>query len=465
MNEQPFRKVDAMPTAASTLAKFASNLSFDAISQETIDFSKMIVLDAVGALLAASQSKYPTGEILATFAKTTGGVEESTVIGKGFKSSCVHAALVNGTMGYACDIEPHHVEAITHTPAIMVPASLAVGEREGATGAEFLLAVILGIDVACRVSLALDARKLYARGFHPTAIAGSFGAAVAAGRLLGLRPERFQIALGLAGNQTAGLLSWKQDDTETSRPFNPGIAARNGVTAALLASMGFGGPPEIFEGHYHIFGAYSDGVPNLEPLTSELGKRFTITEHAFKLYACCSFLHPGLDAFLRILDEESLPSQEIDSIVLRFPAAGAYLIDGLDLRSHSAQYVFAVAASRRGVRFDDILNDRSSEPEIARLIDRVKVVGDAELDRDFPDRYTSIVEVGTTGGRHFSDRVVHAKGTPENPLTWDEVVEKFRALTESVIAGPAAGEIVNVVRKIESLADVRQLGDRLRSPT
>ena len=366
-------------------------------------------------------------------------------------------------MGYACDIEPHHVEAITHTPAIMVPVSLAVGEREGASGTGFLLAMILGIDVACRVSLALDARKLYARGFHPTAIAGSFGAAIAAGRLLNLDPERFRIAFGLAGNQTAGLLSWKQDDTETSRPFNPGIAARNGVTAALLASMGFGGPPDIFEGHYHAFGAYSDGEPTLGPLMVGLGKRFAITEHAFKLYACCSFLHPGLDAFLRILEEEILSSQEIDAIALRFPAAGAYLIDGLDLRSHSAQYVFAVAASRRGVAFDDILNDRASEPEIARLIERVTVVGDTELDRDFPDRYTSIVEVKTADGRRFSGRVVHAKGTPENPLTWDEVVEKFHALTESVLAKAVAEEIVNAVREIESLSNIGQLGDRLRT--
>ena len=227
--------------------------------------------------------------------------------------------------------------------------------------------------------------------------------------------------------------------------------------------MGFGGPPEIFEGHYHIFGAYSDSKSNREPLIRELGERFAIAEHAFKLYACCSFLHPGLDAFLQILDEESLSSQEINSIVLRFPAAGAYLIDGLDLRSHSAQYVFAVAASRRSVQFDDILNDRSSEPEIARLIECVKVVGDTALDRDFPDRYTSIVEVKTTDGRRFSGRVTHAKGTPENPLTWDEVVEKFHALTEPVITGSVASEIVNAVHKIESLTNVRQLGDRLRS--
>jgi 2-methylcitrate dehydratase PrpD len=452
-----------VPTTAFTLAQFASDLSFEAVPKKTIDFSKMIVLDAVGALLAASQPKYPAGEILAAFAKTVGGAEEASVIGKGFKSSCVHAALVNGTMGYACDIEPHHVEAITHTPAIMIPASLAVGEREGATGAEFLLAVILGIDIACRVSLALDARKLYARGFHPTAIAGSFGAAVTAGRLFGLRPERLQIALGLAGNQTSGLLSWKQDGTETSRPFNPGIAARNGVTAALLASMGFGGPPEIFEGHYHIFDAYSDGVLNLEPLTSELGKRFAITEHAFKLYACCSFLHPGLDAFLRILTDEQLAMSDIAAVTLRFPSAGAYLIDGLDLRSHSAQYVFAIAASRRGVMFDDILNDRRSEAGISRFIERVQVVSDPELDRDFPDCYTSIVEVDTKDGRRFSNRVVYAKGTPENPLTWDDVVEKFLLLTAPFVADSAARKIIDLIREIESLSNVRKLADRLRS--
>jgi 2-methylcitrate dehydratase PrpD len=453
---------DNVRNPTSTLAKFASDLTFDKVPAETVAFSKRIVLDTTGALLAASSPQYPAGEILSEFIKRLGGVEESTVIGKGFKSSCVHAALVNATMGYFCDMEPHHVEAITHTPAVIVPTCLAVGEREQVSGAEFLLSVILGVDVACRVSLALDARKLYARGFHPTAIAGSFGAAVAAGRLLGLRQEALEIAIGLAGNQASGLLAWKQDHTETSRPFNPGIAARNGVTAALLARMGFGGPPDIFGGKYNVFDAYSDGVPNREALVADLGTRFAITEHAFKLYACCSFLHPGLDGFLRILTDEALSMQKIDQVTLRFPAAGAELIDGLELRSHSAQYVFAVAASRRRVLFDDILHDRRSEPAIADFIQRVTVVGDQVLDPDFPDRYTSIVEVKTTDGRRFKARVETAKGTPQNPLTRREVEEKFLALSRTVIDDATAKAITELVGNIEALPNIGELGDRLR---
>ena len=437
------------------IVNFASDISYSDVPPDVIEHTKLVLLDTLGAILAASNPKYPAGRIIAGFVRNIGGVEESTIIGQGFKSSCVNAALVNATFGYYCDIEAYDPEAVVHAAAAVVPTCLAVGEREKLDGKHLLLALILGIDVSCRVSLALNPRVLYKRGFHPSSIAGTIGAAVAAGHLLNLNVREYPVALGLAAQQTSGLLAWKEDFSENSRSLNCGIAARNGVTAALLARLGFGGPPDIFEGIYNIFRAYSrDSESNPDQLTRNLGADFFIMEHAFKRYSCCGFLHPGLDALLGIMDEHNLESGDIGAIILRFPKNGTELIDGTELRSHSAQYMFAIAALDRQVMIDDISYDRRSEPEINRLVKKVEVVGDEGLDVGYPEQYPSIVEITTTESKRFSKRVDYAAGTPQNPFTRDEIEKKFFELSGQALGESTKKAIRDLVRDIEQVKDV-----------
>jgi len=313
--------------------------------------AQTMVLDTIGALVRASSPRYPAGRILMEYARQQGGTPEASIVGGGFQTSCVQAALVNGTLGYYCDVEAHHPGAIIHGAAIVVPTALALAERQHASGTDFLAAVVLGIDVACRVAHAIDPTALYRRGMHPSAVAGSFGAAASAGRLLELDHERFRVAFGLTGTQASGLLAWETDPSEQSRPFNPGIAARNGTTAALLASFGYGGPPDIFRGHFNIFGAFSepqaDGTTGRpEELTRSLGDDYLIMGFAYKRYSCCAFLHPALDALLSILATHPLQPEEVTSIDLRFPTNGTKLIDNNPLKSHCAQYIMPIGRLR-----------------------------------------------------------------------------------------------------------------------
>src|SRR5262245_37723986 len=219
--------------------------------------ARLVLLDTLGAMRAAAAPRYPASRIVMEFVRRLGGTPESTLVGQGRRTSCLNAALANGTLAYYCDIEPYHAGAIVHAPAAVIPACLAVAEKEGASGRRFLAAVVLGNEVACRVSYALDPVALYDRGFHPSAIAGAFGAAAAAGFLFRLRPERQAVALGLAMQQACGLLAWADDPTEHSHPLNPGLAASHGTAAAYLARLGFGGPPAPFEGKYDAFTAFS----------------------------------------------------------------------------------------------------------------------------------------------------------------------------------------------------------------
>jgi len=451
--------------SVSLSAQFAERLAtfrLKEVPKEVVAHAKLLLLDTLGAMLAASNPKYSATRILIEYARQVGGRPESSLLGQRGKTSCVNAALVNGTLGYYCDIEPHHVGGILHAPAVIVPVSLAVGEKLGTSGARLLEAMILGIETACRVSYALNPTALYNRGFHPSAVCGAFGAAAAAGHLFRLDAKKTAIALGLALQQASGLLAWASDPTENSRPFNPGLAARNGVTAASLAWLGFGGPPTPFEGKYDVFTAFS-GEPHPEALLADWGAHFHVPEFAYKQYSSCSFTHPGLDALLHLAREHHLKPADVKSILLRFPVSGKHMIDNNELKSHCAQYILPVGLVFGGVMIDEILEDRLRNPEVARLRAATRMEGDPELEKAWPEQYASIVEVTTTDGRTLSCRVDDAKGTMRNPLTPEEIHAKYLKLTTTVTTIAHAETIADLAARVDRLPDIANLAALLRT--
>lgn len=436
-------------------ASFVESLAYERIPPEAVAKTKAILYDGLGALLSATSSRYDIGAVLRRYVRETGGTPEAQVFGTDLRTNCATAALVNGTFGYYCDIESHHAGAIMHAIAVVGPAALAVGERMHRSGKDVLAAIVCGIETACRVSYALSGAALYARGFHPTCVAGTFGSLAAAARLYGLRGPALRRAFGLAGTETSGLLAWVSDDTEHSRPYNMGLASRHGVLAAHLASCGFGGPPAIFEGKYPLGHAFT-GEWHEDALFGGLGTAFKVMELTVKQYACCAFIHPGLDGLLDVLETERVPPDQIRRITLRFASGGYHVIDGNALRSHCAQYVLALAAYRRVVDFDDILHDRRDDPAIRALSERVQVVGDAELDRTYPDLYRSIVEIETADGRHTRD-VTYPKGSPQAPLSAEALHRKFARLTADVVTPRRRDEIAELVARFEEVADAAEL--------
>lgn len=437
-------------------ARFVEELTFEKIPSNVITRTKEVLYDGIGALLAATSSRFDIGGVISRFVSETGGIPEAQVFGLPQRTNCATAALVNGTLGYYCDIESHHAGAIMHAIAVVGPAALAVGERQHSSGRDLLTAIVAGIDVCCRVSYALSAPALYARGFHPTCVAGTFGSMAAAGRLFGLQGRTLRNAFGLAGTETSGLLAWVSDPTEHSRPFNMGLASRHGVLAAHLASCGFGGPPTIFEGKYPLGQAFT-GEWHRAELFATLGTHFRVMELYFKQYACCAFIHPGLDGLMDIRKAEQLSSDDIASITLRFPKSGYKVIDNNALRSHCAQYVLALAAEKGAVHFYDILHDQRDNPKIRSLSQHIEVIGDADLDRTYPDLYRSIIEVKLHSGVVHVRDVIHPRGSPEQPLTKNELHQKFLMLTKDVIQPIQAEAIAGMIDRLETLADIGSL--------
>src|SRR5207247_10541936 len=223
------------------LAGYAAAFGYEQLPVEAVAAARIIVLDTLGALLLGSLPKYSASRLTGDLVKNLGGVPECTVIGRGFKTSVANAALANGVMGYAADVEGGGVWR-QHAAAVLVPTALTVGEREHADGRTLIASLALGYDIAARIDRACDPETSYPHSFHPSAVFGHFGAAATAGHLLKLDAKQFANALGLAGINAGGLIAWVNDPTEDSRPYVIGMAAHCGVLAAVLAKTGTGGP-------------------------------------------------------------------------------------------------------------------------------------------------------------------------------------------------------------------------------
>jgi len=447
------------------LAEYAAGFDYQQLPADAIEQAKIIFLDTIGAILAGSLPRFSSSRLTADLAQTLGGVPECTVIGRGFKTNLANAALANGTMGYAADIEGGGVNR-QHAAAVLVPVALSVGEREHADGRSLIAALALGYDVATRIDRAADPHTPYPHSFHPSAVYGHFGAAAATGHFLKLNHEQFVNALGLAGINAGGLIAWVNDPTEDSRPYVIGMAAHCGVMAARLAKMGMGGPLGIADdGKYTIYDAFSgEGGMHLEEVTKDLGEVFWITRHVgFKRHGCCGDIHAGIDALIKITAEHDLDSAEITRIVHRVHPLRAKVIDNNPLKSHCSQYVMAVTGVHREVPADAIVVDyRRTDPRVGALAQRTELVADPAVESLGVG--AAIVDVVMSDGRTFRESVARWRGHSENPLSRTEIEEKFIRLSTMRISADRAEQVLALCNDLEKLEDAGRLMELLSVP-
>ena len=440
------------------VVEYSRGLTFDKLPETVVSGAKTLVLDTIGALFAAWPSRNPASRIIGDYVKDIGGIQECTVFGQDFKAPVVYAALVGGTMGYAADVEGGILSPPpVHVAASNVPTALVIGEKQNASGAELITALCLGYDITDRVSKANATPHSYPHSFHPSAVFGTFGAVAIAGYLLKLDERQFINAFGLAGNNAGGLIAWVNDPSEQSRPLNNGLAARNGTQAAMLAAKGFGGPLGILDDiKYNIFEAYS-GAMNLAEITRDLGSDFAITRHdGYKKYTCCYDIHTGLDALLKILNQHNLEPGQIEQIIHTVSEVRRPVIDNNILRSHNAQYIMSVVAVERQLQWDDFLKDRRLETEIGEMYQRVCLEGSREL-ANSPYHEPAIVEVKTKDGKSYTEQVDLPRGHLKNPMTQEEVEQKFRRFAATAVSDERAQKIIDLVGQLETLSSVREL--------
>ena len=316
-----------------------------------------------------------------------------------------------------------------------------------------------------RLGRALQPAEHYGRGFHPTGTCGAFGAAVVAGRLLGLQGDDFIHALGIAGSQTAGSMEYLAQGAWTKR-LHPGWASHSGSWAALLARSGYTGPTTILEGRDGFLQGYS-GNPNPSLVLQDLGDEYLITRTGIKPHACCRYKQGPIDCLIDIRNTHGLEADDVKEVTIGVLSGGFKLVASPQEDKANPQSVVdmqfsmpfgaAVALAYGRASLEEYADGVPDRPEIRRILPRVKCVTDPELDAHFPREFRAWAEVATTDGRTLRSNIRYPKGDPENALSWDEMKEKFTVLTAPVISPERQQQIIAAIESLDEMADVREL--------
>jgi len=420
------------PTAQ--IVDFASGLKFEDIPVSSLRATKREVLDILGTTLAGNLA--PGCPQVVSLVQEWGGAEESTILGYGRKVPSPFAALANGTMAHAWDFDDTHDRAVLHAGVSVIPAALAAAERKkGVRGDDFLCAVVLGIELVCRMGMATRYGP-NTTGWMLTPLYGYFGAALAAGKILGLDREKMHNALGIAYAQAAGNVQCVLDGALTKR-MQAGFAAQGGTLAALLAEKGITGAKEIIQGKFGLYNVYQRGDLNLEPLVAGLGNYFEVENLSFKPYPCCRFVHSTLDAAIKLFREKPFPTEEIQEVTVSVNQQALNAVGHpLEVKSRprtvvdaqfSIPYAAATALVKGKVGLDDFTEKAINDPQVLALAQRVVPRLDPEMERSGSREISpSVVEIRGGKGEVHSQRIDLPRGHPRNPMTDGELTAKFK---------------------------------------
>ncbi|KQS66549.1 MmgE/PrpD family protein [Modestobacter sp. Leaf380] len=422
--------MSSSPSLARQVADVVTGLDLDDVPDAVQQRARHLVLDAVGLAFAATAHPFPD---VAAQALGTLGSGDHPVLGTKTRLAPRDAAVLNGVLVHGLDFDDTHIGAITHVSASALPAAISAAVAADASTRELLLGYVLGVEVAARVGLA-GAGAFHDLGFHPTALAGAFGSAVAAGRVAGLDADQLAAAQGVVGSMAAGLLEFLEDGSWTKR-LHPGWAAQCGLTAAAFAKAGWSGPAAVYEGRFGLFNTHLAGREVHPELVAEgLGTRWETAQTAVKPYPVCHFAHAFADAVLTLRTEHDLRPDDVASIrcaihpvpgkVVCEPAAAKWEPrDEYDAK-FSLPYVVATTLARGRFTLAELSDDALRAPEVLALARKVEVVPDDES--AFPKAYSGWVQITTTDGRVLTHREQVNRGHADRPLTDADVVTKFR---------------------------------------
>ncbi|HEY7741814.1 MAG TPA: MmgE/PrpD family protein [Burkholderiales bacterium] len=413
------------------------------------------ILDTLAAMVSGSHMK--PGEMAIRYARSQGGVAEATVLATDIHTSAVNAALVNGMFAHADETDDFEPVTKAHPGSAVVPAALAMAEREGRSGAELVAAVTLGYDLCCRFLLALGPDLV--RGSHRSAegTSSTLGAVGAAAALARLDEKGMRYALSYSAQQVSGIWSWVRDAEHVEKAFDfSGMGARNGVTAAIMAQMGFSGVWDVFDGEHNALAALSS-APQPEEMVAGLGSRYIVTETAIKPYSVGYPIQAPLDAYLRLHREHGLTAGNVEKIVVRLPEDGARIVNDRAMPDVNCQHIIAVALVSGAVTFEDSHSyERMKDPAVLAAKARVELIADRGLMDPAAPR-SGRVEVTLKDGRTVSHFTRHAPGTKENPMDTEAVNAKARDLMAPVLGADQTEALIARVNAAETLADVREL--------
>lgn len=446
------------------LVEKCHELRFDHLPEEVVDRTKYLLLDYLGVAArgAQSDSSIPVQKVVRRAAKTGEG---AVVIGTGLTADPAYAALANGAAAHSIELDDVVNEASLHPAVAVMSAALAAATLAGGSGRELIEGIVVGYEVMIRLGFTLDPAAHYARGFHPTGTCGTMGSAVTAAKILKLDQRGMTNALGIAGSQAAASMEFLADGAFTKR-LHPGWAAHSGIVAALLAAEGFTGPASILEGKHGFLHAYSGGsIPSR--LLKAWGAPYKVMRTSIKPHACCRYKQGPIDGILEIMRQHRLKASDVQEVKLGILKTGyPIVVEPQEIKYNpksvvdaqfSMPFGAAVAVLCGRASLNEYTPEKLKSRDVRAMMKRVTCVHDPELDKVFPMRWPASVSIATRTGKVLKTRIDYPKGDPENPLTWEELIDKFNELTDPVFHESVKRRIVDRVRSLEREGNLDRL--------
>jgi len=440
----------------SALSAYMSAAGDRALPAEITEQAKYHLLDTLAAMISGSE--LPPGQAAQRYIRERGAKGTITVAGFALTAAPIDAALANGVLAHSDETDDSHNNSHSHPGCSIVPAALAAGEEFGIDGARLLRAVTLGYDIGPRVVMAMgDDNFSYESSLSTHSISGNFGSAAAACCAAGLEARQMRWALDYAAQQSSGIRAWRRDTDHIEKAFVfAGMPARNGVTSALLVKSGWNGVDDIFSGADNFFAAYA---PKAQPerLVDKLGERYEIAQTDIKKWTVGSPIQGPLDAVEAIRRKHPFGADQVRRVTVRLAPPVATIVDNRDIPDICLQHMIAVMLLDKTVSFRGAHDKpRMQDPAALGQRAKVKLVYDQDLARLLPVR-VAVVEIELTDGSVLNERVSAVRGTPRNPMTRAEVVDKARDLTAPVLGREKAHKLIETVFAIETVTDVRSL--------
>jgi 2-methylcitrate dehydratase PrpD len=426
-----------------------------------VEKTKHHVLDTLAAMV--SGSRLAPGEKAIAYVKTLGGAKEACVIGSTITTGSANAALANGMLAHADETDDSHAPSLTHPGCGIVPAALAMAERERQSGGAFLRAVALGYDVGCRLTQSLNAYEFRNDGHSTHSFGPMFGAAAAAGALAGLGERQVRHLLSFTAQQASGISCWMRDGEHVEKAFDfGGMPARNGVAAATMVASGFTGVDDVFAGERNFFVAYGR-KPDPAVLTRGLGEIYEIMNTNIKRWSVGSPIQAPLDSLLDLIREHQIKAEDVVRLVVRVAHQGANTVDNRTMPDICIQHMCAIMLIDGNVSFASSHDQkRMRDRKVLALRSRIELRGDDALSAAMPSRQ-GIVEVSLKDGHMLRQHTKAVRGTAENPMSRAEVDEKSYDLMAPILGKARARKLCNAIWEMEKIRDLRVLRPLLRA--
>lgn len=450
---------DAISPVMRGLTAYIANALHADLPASVAAKAKHHLLDTLASMVSGAHM--PPGRVAVDYARSQGGPAEALIAGSDAVVSAVNAALANGMTAHADETDDSHFASRSHLGCAVVPAALAMAEKDQCDGAALLKAVVLGYDIGGRLTGALGGDRFYEAGHSTHSFAPLFGAAAAVGALANFGEQELRWMLSYTAQQAAGVNCWQRDADHIEKGFDfGGMAARNAVAAATMVQAGFTGVDDVFSGERNFFFAYAPDDAKPENLLDGLGERFEIIDTNIKKWTVGSPIQAVLDSVQALIQEHGLSTADIAEIVIHMSDKESHVVDNRHMAEINLQYLTSVMVLDGTVTFASAHDDaRMEAADIGAVKQRITLTPDASLPRRQP-----IIDIKTHAGQTLTHSTPAVRGTPANPMDQQEVGDKAFDLLSGVLGAYKAQGLIDRIWNIEQVANARDLRTLMTPP-